>query len=213
VVALVLAACSTDGRSEAALSAVGIDDGSIVLVAGCFEEAGADAEARGGQIVVTSLWGRGRIDGECATEVPLDFRPGPDVVDVEAERRFALVGDNYRQIDYCGLETQRCVPFSTEPVSADCSQESLRFATVGLFAGIYPIEVVECEARWALVDIETCMGLHGEDGAYCSGGTERVLLVAESGRWATTAFEAEAFCPDPAESFGVEDLPDWVCNR
>jgi hypothetical protein len=144
--------------------------------------------------------------------VPLDFRPGPDVVDVEGEKRFALVGDTYRQIDFCGIETRRCVPFSAELVPADCSQESLRFATVGLFAGVYPIEVVRCEGRWALVDIQTCEGLHGEDGAHCSNGAERVLLVADSGRWAPTGFEAELFCPNPAESFGDDDLPHWVCD-
>jgi len=124
---------------------VDVEEDSIVLVAGCFEEAGGDAELRDGQIVVTSLWGEGRIDGDCATGVPLDLAPGPDVVDVEGGKRFALVGDSYRQIDYCGVETQRCVPFSAEPVPADCSLESLRFATVGMFAGVYPIEVVRCE--------------------------------------------------------------------
>lgn len=108
-----------------------------------------------GQIVITSLWGKGEIGGECATAVPLDFPPGPDVVHAEGGKRFALVGDSYRQIDYCGIETRRCVSFSAEPIPADCSDESLRFATVGMFAGVYPIDVVRCEGRWALVDIET----------------------------------------------------------
>jgi hypothetical protein len=206
-----VAACS-GGRSDAAVSGVDIDEDSIALITGCFKEAGGDAELRDGQIVVTSLWGKGRIDGDCANGVPLDFRPGPDVVDVEGEKRFALVGDSYRQIDYCGIETQRCEPFSAEPVPADCSQESLQFATVGLFAGVYPIEVVRCEGKWALVNIETCEGFHGENGAHCSNGAERVLLVADSGRWAPSGFEAELFCPDHAASFGVEDIPNWVCD-
>ena len=158
VVLLVAAACNSDGHVDAVVSGVDVDEDSIVLVAGCFEEAGGDAELRDGQIVVTSLWGEGKIDGDCATGVPLDLAPGPDVVDVEGGKRFALVGDSYRQIDYCGVETQRCVPFSVEPVAADCSLESLRFATVGMFAGVYPIEVVRCEGRWALVDIENCGG-------------------------------------------------------
>jgi len=67
-------------------------------------------------------------------------------------------------------------------------------------------------SRWALVDIETCRGFHGNEGAFCSGGAERVLLAASDGRWATTGFEAELFCPHPAESFGADDLPDWVCD-
>jgi hypothetical protein len=212
VVLLVAPACSSDGHVDVVLSGVDIDEDSIVLVAGCFEEAGGDAELRDGQIVVTSLWGEGSIDGDCATGVPLDLAPGPDVVDVEGGKRFALVGEVYRQIDYCGVETQRCVPFSAEPVPADCSLESLRFATVGMFAGVYPIEVVRCEGRWALVDIETCRGFHGEESAFCSGGAERVLLAASDGRWAATGFEAELFCPHPAESFGADDLPDWVCD-
>jgi hypothetical protein len=61
------------------------------------------------------------------------------------KRPLALVGDSYRQIDYCGVETQHCVPFSAEPGPAVCSLGSLRFATVGMFAGVYPIEVVRCE--------------------------------------------------------------------
>lgn len=209
---LVAAACGSNGKSEAALSGVDIETDSIALVTGCFEQAGGDAELVDGQIVMTSLWGQGRIDGDCATAVPLDFPPGPDVVDAEGGRRFALVGDSYRQIDYCGIETRRCVPFSAEPVPADCTLESLRFATVGMFAGVYPIDVVRCEGRWALVDIETCEGFRGDDGAFCSGGAERVLLAAGDGRWAETRFEAELFCPHPAESFGAEDLPDWVCD-
>lgn len=150
--------------------------------------------------------------GACATTVPLDLAPGPDVVDPEGEQRYALVGDSYRPIDYCGLETRRCVPFSTEPVPADCSDASLRFNTIGMFAGAYPFDVVRCEGRWALVDIDTCGGVHGEDGAFCEGAPERVLLAAADGRWEATGFEAELFCPDPAESFGVPDLPAWVCD-
>jgi len=123
VVLLVAAACSSDGHVDADLSGVDVDEDSIALVAGCFEEAGGDAELRDGQIVVTNLWGEGRIDGDCATAVRLDLAPGPDVVDAEGGERFALVGDSYRQIDYCGVETQRCVPFSAlirSPGAACC---------------------------------------------------------------------------------------------
>ena len=57
-----------------------------------------------------------------------------------------------------------------------------------------------------------CGGVHGEDGAFCEGHPERVLLAASDGRWDTTGFEAELFCPDPAETFGAPDLPAWVCD-
>ena len=29
---------------------------------------------------------------------------------------------------------------------------SLRYATIGMFAGVYPLDVVRCEGRWALLD-------------------------------------------------------------
>jgi len=204
--------CSGPGR--AGLSGVEIDagQGTLTLVTGCYDRVGGDAELRDGQIVVTDLWGEGARDGDCAGSVPLDLQPGPDVVDPEREQRYALVGDSYRPVDYCGLETPRCVPFSTEPVPADCSDASLRFATIGMFAGVYPFDVVRCEGRYALLDIDTCGGVHGEDGAFCEGHPERVLLAARDGRWDTTGFEAELFCRDPADSFGAPDLPAWVCD-
>jgi hypothetical protein len=37
-------------------------------------------------------------------------------------------------------------------------------------------------------------------------------IAANDGRWDATGFEAELFCPGPAESFGVADVPAWVCD-
>ena len=49
-------------------------------------------------------------------------------------------------------------------------------------------------------------------GDRCAGEPERVLLAAQDGIWDATGFEAELFCPDPAASYGVPDLPAWVCD-
>jgi hypothetical protein len=77
---LVLAAAACGGPARAGLSGVEIDtqQGTIGLITGCYDRVGGDAELRDGQIVVTDLWGKGPIDGDCATSVPLDLAPGPD---------------------------------------------------------------------------------------------------------------------------------------
>jgi hypothetical protein len=95
VVALAAAACAGQGSGPAGLGGVDVDaeQNTIVLITGCYDRAGGDAELRDGQIVVTDLWGEGRRDGaDCARGVPIDLQPGPDVVDPEGERRYALVG-------------------------------------------------------------------------------------------------------------------------
>lgn len=203
---------ASDGPQHlATVTAVGED--GIHLGAGCFEQLEADAEPRGDQIVVTRLDGRGVIAGDCSIQARIEFAPGPDVVHPEAEARFTMIDGDYRRVDYCGLDTPRCVPFSTEVVTADCSDASLRFATLGAAGGVYPMEVLRCEEPWAMVALDLCGGVHGDDGQHCDEGVVTSLLVIDDGdRWVGTGFEQALFCPDPADRFGAPGLPDWACD-
>ena len=137
------------GWEGAALSSVRVQDDLVVLITGCYDAAAGDASLVGGQIVVTTLRGRGQKDNhDCGNAVAVGLTAGPDVVQPAKKKRFALIGEDYRQIDYCGLQRRRCVPFSPQPVPPNCTEASLRFATIGTFGGVYPIEVLGCEGKW-----------------------------------------------------------------
>jgi hypothetical protein len=100
-----------------------------------------------------------------------------------------MVGDTYRKVDYCGVDTRRCVPFPSEPVAPSCSEESLRYATVGMFDNVYPFEVLRCEGPWALIGLDRCGGYHGDDGPFCSGdGIVRIIMAVTEGRWNAAGF-------------------------
>lgn len=212
VLAAGLAACSGGGGTETVLlGAVEVDAGNVVLGSGCWERLDARAELIGDQIVVQEMAASGRIEGDCLSTTRTELAAGPDVVHADAQARWAIVGNAYRQVDYCGVDTRRCVPFSPDSVPPSCAEESLRFATLGMYDGVYPFEVLRCEGRWALVDLDTCGGYHGEDGPYCAGyGVDRILLAVTDGTWNSTGFKQDLFCPNPAEY--DPELPDWVCE-
>ncbi len=139
---------------------------------------------------------------------------GMDVVAPDERLRFVLIRDRYVQVDYCGLATPRCVGFSTEPVPAECSEASLRYATIGMYQGVHPLEVVRCEGDWAVIDLDVCGGPSGDEGRYCGVEDGWALYTKAGGGpyWEATGFEQDLFCPDPAEKFGAPGLPDWVCE-
>jgi hypothetical protein len=203
-----LAAVTSCGSSRAPLVGVQVVDGEVVVTSACFDELGVVArlvtDEVGDQIVVDDLAGSGGSpDEDCASGASTGLAPGPDVVDLEAGVRWALVGDGYRQVEYCGPTTRRCVPFPTEEVPPSCSAESLRFATVGMYGGVHPVETLRCEGRWALVELDTRP----------DRGLTRVLLVSDGARWLDSGFDARWQCPDPARRSGVPDLPDWACTE
>jgi hypothetical protein len=209
---LALVACGA-GSKDAPLDGALVRKGRIVLSSGCFKSVDAKTEVVDGQIVVTRLRGRNEEFGDCANTVRLAQGAGPDVVYPKQKVRLAFVGDEYRQIDYCGLATKRCVPFSPVPVPADCTQQSLRFATIGVFAGVYPIEILRCEQPWATVAIDTCGGYHDEDARTCTGKPRRVLLNIDAfGRWRQLGIDYKQLCPNAAESTGIAGVPKWVCK-
>lgn len=216
VTVLAAAAC---GTSRAPLLGAQVVDGEVVVTSACFDHLEIDArlvaDEAGEQIVVDDLTGSGGSpDEDCASGASTGLAAGPDVVDVEAGTRWALVGGDYRQVEYCGPTTRRCVPFPTEVVPPTCSDESVRFATVGMRGGVHPVETLRCEGGWALVELDTCDGDRGQDGTSCADrGAVRVLLVSDGERWLDSGFDARWQCPDPARRSGVPDLPDWACTE
>jgi hypothetical protein len=210
--ALACGAMSGDGPVEL-LSASPIGEGRLSLGSGCFERLEANAELRDGQIVVDRLEGFGKIDGDCASGVTVDLAPGPDIVQPEPGVRLVFIDGDYRRVDWCGIDEPRCVPFSTEVVPAECTQESLRFATIGSYGGVYPLRVLRCEASWALITLDLCGGVQGEEGRYCDEG-EVVQLLNEGpdDRWLATSFDPTMHCPDASRRMGLPGIPDWVCE-
>lgn len=179
---LALAACGGDTETVL-LGSVEADAGVVHLGSGCWEHLDAEVELVDGQIVVTAMTASGRIDGECLTTVRTGLAAGPDVVHPEASALWAMVGDTYRKVDYCGVDTRRCVPFPSEPVPPSCSEESLQYATVGMNDGVYPIEVLRCDLPWALIELDRCGGYHGDDGPFCTGdGITRIIMGVTDGQ-------------------------------
>lgn len=211
VFVLVLVTCGA-GSENAPLDGAVVRDGRIVLISGCYESVDADTRLAGDQVVVTRLRGHNEEFGDCGNGVRLPYRAGLDVVYPNQEVRLAYLGSQYRRIDYCGVVTRRCVPVPTGPIISDCTRASLRFATIGVFDGVYPFEILRCERRWAVVVIDTCGGYHGEDAEFCAGAPRRVLFQLDAdGRWWTTGIDYRFRCSN-ATKFVPRDLPKWVCK-
>ena len=219
VVALLVAPVSCgSGTEDAQIANVFADVGGVTLESGCYEGLDADVELVDGQIVVTSMTASRRIGGDCGSAVQTGLEPGPDVVHPEAEARWALVGDTYRKVDYCGVETRRCVPFPAESVPPSCSEESLQYATIGMNDGVYPIEVLRCELPWALIELDRCGGYHGVDSRSCTGdGTTRIIMEVTDGQWSAAGFQERP--PPyagqqqlPAACRDGPNAPAWVCE-
>ncbi len=146
------------------------------------------------------------------------LEPGPDVVHPEAEARWAMVGGTYRKVNYCGVETRRCVPFPTESVPSSCSEESLQYATIGMNDGVYPIEVLRCELPWALIELDRCGGYHGVKSRSCTGdGTTRIIMEVTDRQWHLAGFQ-EKRAPYagqqqlPGACRDDPNVPAWVCE-
>lgn len=218
VAALVALASCGLGTESVLLGDVQADVGGVSLGSGCYENLDADAELVDGQIVVTAMTASGRIEGDCATAVQTSFAPGPDVVHPEAEARWAMVGGTYRKVDYCGVETRRCVPFPSKSVPPSCSEESLRYATIGMNEGVYPVGVLRCELPWALIELDTCGGYQGVNSRFCTDdGTTRIIMAVTDGRWTGAGFQEKP--PPyagqqqlPAACRDDPDVPAWVCE-
>lgn len=219
VVALLVALAACGSSTEnVLLGDVYADVGGVSLGSGCWQHLDAEAELVDGQIVVAAMTASGRIDGDCLTTVRTGLAPGPDVVHPEASARWALFGDTYRKVDYCGVDTRRCVPFPRESVPPSCSEESLQYATVGMNDGVYPIEVLRCDLPWALIELDRCGGYHGDDGRLCTGdGITRIIMGVTDGQWNGAGFQEKP--PPyagqqqlPAACGDDPDVPDWVCE-
>lgn len=115
---------------EIVVDSVLVSGGTVsLLLNGCFVDADATFARQGDQIIVSDL----RADptpvdsGSCGASIDVDGPVGPDVVYPEGEQRFALVGDYYVPVDYCGVDIRRCVDVEVDPGPASCSQASLQY--------------------------------------------------------------------------------------
>lgn len=209
------------GALNSTLFSVEVVDGAVELHGACHRTLDAVVGLDDGQIVLTEVTEDGPESGDdCASVSRVDVDPsvgitrGMDVVAPDEGLRFVLVRDQYAQVDYCGLDTPRCVDFSTDSVPAECSEASLRYATIGMYQGVYPLEVLRCEGDWAVIELDVCGGPSGDDGRYCGVEDGWALYTKAGGApyWQGTGFEQDLFCPNPAEQFGTPGLPDWVCQ-
>ena len=212
---------AADPAPSSPLSAVEVEDDAVLLHGPCHQTLGAEVERDGDQIVLRDITADGPESADdCASVSRVEVDPaagitrGMDVVAPEDRLRFVLVRDQYAQVEYCGLDTPRCVEFSTDPVPAECSEASLRYATIGMYQGVYPLEVLRCEGDWAVIELDVCGGPSGDEGRYCGVEDGWALYTKAGGApyWQGTGFEKELFCPNPAEQFGTPGLPDWVCE-
>jgi len=201
---------------EIVIDSVLVSGGTVsLLLSGCFIDADATFAIQGEQVIVSDLRGDPAPDdsGTCSASIDVDGPVGPDVVYPEGEQRFALVGDDYVPVDYCGVDIRRCVDVEVDPGPASCSQASLQYWAGGLGGGaVYPASVDHCEDGWAVVTLEVCNGFLGRQDPRCSEGPRTLLLVSRDGRWLGTGFKSGLFCPDAAATYGAPDLPDWVCD-
>lgn len=203
------------------LSGVDVVDGAIELYGACHRTLSAVVGRDGDQIVLTDVAADGPESGDdCASVSRVDVDPslgitsGMDVVAPEERLRFVFVRDRYVQVEYCGLDTPRCVDFSTDPVPAECSEASLRYATIGYYNGVHPLEVVRCEGDWAVIELDVCGGPPVDEGGDCRVEDVWALFTKAGGgpNWEATGFEQELFCPNAAEKYGAPGLPEWVCE-
>lgn len=186
--------------------------GLVVIEMACFDEVGGAAHLVESQIDTSDLWARGPAVGECLREVATGLDAGPDVVDAERQQRFSLINGSYREVDYCDSGAQRCSPVPPQPVPVDCSLVSLQDAAARQFGGIYPVTVLRCDGRWAAIDMGTCERAGAASSESCTDRPRRYYFVLEGGAWSLTSFDASMFCPDPSMRYGVDDIPEWVCE-
>lgn len=223
-IAALSAGCSGSERAAPApspLSGVDVVDGAIELNGACRRSLDSTVERLDDQIVLSDVTVEGpESDDGCMSVSRVEFdpslgiEPGMDVVAPEEELRFVFVRDRYVQVDYCGLDTPRCVDFSTDPVPAECSEASLRYATIGFYNGVHPLEVVRCEGDWAVIELDVCRGPSVDEDRDCGVDDVWALFTKAGGGpyWEGTGFEQELFCPNAAEKYGAPGLPEWVCE-
>jgi hypothetical protein len=115
---LVLAACS-EGRATPGyepVSPAAADARQVTLQGPCGASADVSVDEQDSQIVMTAVW-RGGNDDACVATVPvsLDDPIGSrDIVDPDLHRRWALQGDQWLSLDWCGVAA-RCDSQSTLP--------------------------------------------------------------------------------------------------
>ena len=82
---------------------------SFVVTGPCGTTADLAVDENAAQIVVSAVW-RGAVDGDCAAEATIELDDpvaGRDLVDRDAERRWAHVEGTWVSIGWCGVEA-RC---------------------------------------------------------------------------------------------------------